>query len=119
MLALLRGKGVPMRAAAFAAEAYRTESLVGAADRDPLDILLRRTSALLTDLRARPVTRDLAPEQRELESLRREAASVVPASQIERRALFDRLLRCAAASPLPTPRWISASCSSSNASCAA
>jgi len=80
------------RFAAFAPEAYRTEALVGATDRDPLDILLRRTSALLADLRARAATRDLTPEQGELEALWRQASSVAPASQAARRALFDRLL---------------------------
>ena len=80
------------RLAAFAPETYRAEALVNAADRDPLDILLRRTSALLADLHARPAARDLTPEHGELESLWRQASSVAPASQIERRALFDRLL---------------------------
>jgi len=47
------------RFAAFAPETFRAEALVTAADRDPLDVLLRRTAALLADLRAQSGCRDL------------------------------------------------------------
>ena len=76
----------------FAPEVYRAEALVTAADRDPLDILLRRTDALLADLKGRAGVRDLAAEARELAALRAEAAAVAPDDGAKRRAIFDRVL---------------------------
>ena len=92
------------RFATFAPEAFCVDALVTDADRDPLDVLLRRTSALLADIRTLPGCRDLASEQRELEALRARAAAAGPESQAARRALFDSLLplrrRIAFANPL-------------------
>jgi hypothetical protein len=92
------------RFAAFAPEAYRADALVSAADRDPLDILLRRTAALLSDLRARPGTRDLAQEQQAFNALCADAVTAPAPDAAARRALFDRLLplrrRIAFANPL-------------------
>ncbi|MEI7902030.1 MAG: hypothetical protein WCK89_17395, partial [bacterium] len=80
------------RFAGFAPETYCAEALVTAADRDPLDILLRRTAALLADVGKLPGCRTLDAEQRDLEALRTEAAAVEPAATEKRRSLFDRLL---------------------------
>ena len=92
------------RFASFASEASCADALVTDADRDPLDILLRRTAALLADVRALSGGRDLAAEQRDLETLRAEAAAIKPERAAERRTLFDRLLpvrrRIAFANPL-------------------
>ncbi len=92
------------RFAGFAPEAYCADALVTGADRDPLDILLRRTAALLADVRTLPGARALDAEQRELEVLRTEAASAAPENVAARRGLFDRLLplrrRVAFANPL-------------------
>jgi hypothetical protein len=92
------------RFAGFAPEAYCADALVTDADRDPLDILLRRTALLLEDVRTLPGSRVLAAEQRSLENLRSEAALTAPGNVTERRALFDHLLvlrrRIAFANPL-------------------
>ena len=85
--------------AARAAETFHAAALVDPTDRDPLDVLLRRTAALLDDLKTRV---DLELDQRALADLRQEAAATTdPAA---RRALFDRALvlrrRIAFANPL-------------------
>jgi hypothetical protein len=85
--------------AARAAETFHAAALVDPADRDPLDVLLRRTAVLLDDLKTRV---DLEIDQRALADLRQEAAATTdPAA---RRALFDRALvlrrRIAFANPL-------------------
>ena len=88
----------------FASEAYCADSLVSDADRDPLDILLRRTAALLADVQALPGARDLAAEQRDLAAVRAQSLSVKPDNMEGRRALFNLLLpvrrRIAFANPL-------------------
>ena len=92
------------RFAAFAPETYCAAALVTADDRDPLDLLLRRTATLLTDVLTLPGTRSLAAEQRDLDALRKEAAAVAPENASARRALFNLLLpvrrRIAFANPL-------------------
>ena len=92
------------RFAGFAPETFSPEALVTEADRDPLDILLRRTAALLDDVSRLPGCRDLASERRDLDALRSEASSLPPAAAEARRALFNRLLavrrRTAFANPL-------------------
>ncbi len=92
------------RFATFKPEAACAEALVTDSDRDPLDILLRRTSALLADIRTLPGTRDLAAEQRDLDAFRTQAEALKPENQEGRRALFNLLLpvrrRIAFANPL-------------------
>lgn len=92
------------RFAGFAPETDCAEALVTDADRDPLDVLLRRTAALLADVRTLPGCRTLTAEQRELDAVRTEAAAAGPENVAARRALFDRLLpvrrRIAFANPL-------------------
>jgi hypothetical protein len=80
------------RFAGFASETYCADALVTEADRDPLDILLRRTTLLLDDVRMLPGSRALAAEQQCIENLRSEAALTAPGNAAERRALFDHLL---------------------------
>ena len=73
--------------AARADETFHPAALVDPADRDPLDVLVRRTAALLDDLDTQV---DLEIDQRALADLRGEAAATTdPAA---RRALFDRAL---------------------------
>ena len=92
------------RFASFAPEVFCAEALVTGTDRDPLDVLLRRTAALLADVRTLAGCRDLAAEQRDLDAVRTQAADVKPENPADRRALFDRLLpvrrRIAFANPL-------------------
>ena len=80
------------RFASFAPEVFCADALVTVKDRDPLDVLLRRTAALLADVRTLSGCRDLAAEQRDLDAVRTQAAGVNPENQADRRALFDRLL---------------------------
>lgn len=80
------------RFAGFTPEAYCAEALITDVDNDPLDVVLRRTTAVLRDLRTMPGVRDLALEQRELEALYAQAADVQPDNPAERRALFNTLL---------------------------
>ncbi len=74
-------------------EALRPEALIHPSDRDPLDIVLRRSGALLNHLAAMEAAPDLASQRRQLSRLT-ERASDTPAAQSERRhALFDEVVR--------------------------
>jgi len=88
----------------FSPEAYCGDALVTDTDRDPLDILLRRSAVLLEDIVHMAGTRELCPEQLDLDSLRIEASAAPPDHAETRRRLFDRLLavrrRIAFANPL-------------------
>ena len=92
------------RFSAFAPETYCDESLVTREDRDPLDILLRRTRFLLDHVRTLHGVRDLSAEQQEFDNIRKEEAGVSAVDRVARRALFNRLLpvrrRIAFANPL-------------------
>ncbi len=76
-----------------AGETFRPASLILDADRDPLDVVLRRTAALLADLSAKaPRTADagssLAGCAAELERLRQASAAIGPEHPEARLALF-------------------------------
>ena len=72
-----------------AGETLHPASLLQPSDRDPLDVLLRRTGALLDDLKGRV---DLTAAATELDALRAEAEKVAPTDAAARRAVFDRVL---------------------------
>ena len=74
-------------------ETYRPESLILPSDRDPADVVLRRTVALLADLRQMPGAPDLGPHAARLEALRARAAEVPPAQADARYALFEDACR--------------------------
>ena len=76
----------------FLPETYCTEASVAGSDRDPLDVLLRRTTALLANVRTLRGCPALDDAQRALDDLRTQAASLSPENQEARRALFNRLL---------------------------
>ena len=88
----------------MAAEAFRREALILESDRDPLDVLLRRSEALLADIRRLPRAPDLHAAATALAGLRAEADRTDVASEAARRVLFDQacLLRrqIALANPL-------------------
>lgn len=69
-------------------EAYHPAALIHVTDRDPLDIVLRRTQALLDDIRAMDGAPDLAAEATQLADLQQRAAAVAP-GDAARRTLFD------------------------------
>ncbi|MBE3070452.1 MAG: NPCBM/NEW2 domain-containing protein, partial [Planctomycetes bacterium] len=79
------------RAKALAPQTFRTESLVTEADRDPVDVILRQTGALLAHLGTMRGVRDLAAEQAALEGLKADAARVDAADTGAREALYEKV----------------------------
>jgi Hydrazine synthase alpha subunit middle domain len=90
--------------ARVASQAFRREALVLPADRDPLDVVLRRTRALGDDLRKTTAAERLRPMGEELARLEARAGSVPVSDTVARRALFDAVRalrrRIAFANPL-------------------
>ncbi len=88
----------------IAQQAFRAEAVILASDRDPADVVLRRTAALLADLKAMPDPPDLAAEQLRLERLEKQAAGIEVGNGEARRILFGELLdlrrKIALANPL-------------------
>jgi hypothetical protein len=81
--------------AAKATEALRPEALILVSDRDPLDIVLRRSTALLEDVKNIPATgrrADFESMGKELDALRTEAETTSLTNSAARRTLFDRTL---------------------------
>ena len=74
--------------ARFASETYRAASLLAADDRDPADIVLRRTAALLTDLKRTSATPTLAALEKELGELRTANRRIAIADVDARYVLF-------------------------------
>ena len=69
---LIRAKSQPQPIA----ESVRPDMYPQRSDRDPVDVIVRRTEALLADLARRPQTRDLAPEHKELKQLKTAAETL-------------------------------------------
>ena len=74
--------------AARADQTFRAQALIVPTDHDPLDIILRRTQALLTNLTRRLPSTDRASFAQRLAELNRVAA--VTAEPAQRRSLFGR-----------------------------
>jgi len=81
------------RSALLAPQTFHPESLVTETDRDPVDVVLRRTEALLTRLSEMGGTRDLKVERVELEHLQAESERIEPANRQARENLFTRVVR--------------------------
>ncbi len=79
--------------ARVAPQTFHPEALVVEADRDPLDLVLRRSRALLADLRRRAPARDFGADAAAMEELTARAAATVIDDAPARRALFDEALR--------------------------
>jgi len=73
----------------IAPETYCADALVTVEDKDPLALLLRRTKALLNDLKTLQNPPSLAQEALALDALRKRAET---ATEPERRLLFDEVL---------------------------
>jgi len=69
----------------------RPEALVLAADRDPLDIVLRRTAALLADLKPTAAAGRLAAPAAALQALAQQAAAVSPTDENARKEIYYAL----------------------------
>jgi len=82
----------------------RKESMILDTDRDPLDVVLRRSEALLADIAAMPKAPKLDEMKGELAALKASAAKVDPKDAPARRAIFDKVCavrrRIAFANPL-------------------
>lgn len=76
-----------------AGETFRSEALIRNTDRDPLDVILRRTESLLADLQRMPKAPDISTLASELGSLRTLAEQTAVSNAPARRAVFDRACR--------------------------
>ncbi len=76
--------------ARIAAEASQSQSLVLETDRDALDIVLRRTAALLADIQAMPAAPDLTAQERRLQELQTAAAGVDVEQTDTRYQLYEK-----------------------------
>lgn len=74
-----KGELAQRRRDLLASQVLRPEALVAAADRDPLDVVLRRTHALLTDLSHRPGVPDLSGPKASLAQIEQARAKLSPA----------------------------------------
>jgi hypothetical protein len=87
-----------------ASQTFRPEALILASDRDPADVVLRRTAALLTDLQrtaARPKLVALADELRQLQTA---AGRIAPAQAEARYVVFAATCRIRRQVALLNPR---------------
>ncbi|MCQ2391782.1 MAG: hypothetical protein MJ240_10195 [Kiritimatiellae bacterium] len=74
-----------------AEQVVNAQALINSADRDPLDVLARRTRALLEDLRAEIAEGDKL--EQELQSLEGKVAQAAVADEDARYALFAKMMR--------------------------
>ena len=76
--------------ARLAREVLDPEALILDSDRDPLDVILRRSQALLDDLQGMPNAPDLSAAAKDLSELRAKCEAVPPGDP-GRRPLFDAI----------------------------
>jgi hypothetical protein len=77
----------------IAAETFNPQSLILDSDRDPVDVVLRRTAALVDDLKTMPGAPDLGAAEAELAALQAAGASVDVEDEAARLDLFRRVCR--------------------------
>lgn len=75
-----------------ATQTLRSESLILPGDRDPADVVLRRTVALLTDIQARGIS-DLTDVEQHLAALKQAVATIDPSQAEARYVLYTDLCR--------------------------
>jgi len=76
--------------ARYAGETYRREALILESDRDPVDVVLRRTAALLADIRRMSGAPDLSAPGAELKELQAAGAATAVDDAEGRQKLFER-----------------------------
>jgi hypothetical protein len=76
-----------------AGETFRQEALILRSDRDPVDVVLRRTAALLADLKRMPKAPDLSGPEAELARLRDQSQKIDVGDRAGRLALFKEVCR--------------------------
>jgi hypothetical protein len=84
---------VRQRWQAIAAQTFRAESLILPSDRDPVDVVLRRTDALLAHLKSMPNAPDFSAEQARLAQLKIDNVRVRLEDGDARYRLFEQVLR--------------------------
>ena len=87
----------------IAGEIYRPEASILATDRDPLDIVLRRTTALLADVQAMSGAPDLAAQRERLAALRAEAEATGIGDDRARFEIYVKVCRVRRAIALANP----------------
>jgi hypothetical protein len=87
-----------------AAQTFRREALVLAADRDPADVVLRRTASLVADLKPTADASKLASLARDLNQLQAAAERIEPAQTEARYAVFAEACRIRRQVALLNPR---------------
>jgi hypothetical protein len=75
----------------FRDETSHEASLIGSTDRDPVDIILRRTRVLLEDLKEMPDAPDLSELEQRLAGLEEEGTEIDPEAKVGRLELFKRV----------------------------
>jgi len=90
---LLRDIARRRRISQFANQVYRPEAMIDKADRDPLDVVLRRTSALLDDLRSSSFAPDPAQMAAQLKDLQKACTKVKVTQRAQRFELFKKACR--------------------------
>ena len=92
------------RSKSLAPQTFRQDALVLESDRDPADVVIRRTEVLLKRLQTMPGTRNLSAEQAELERLKGENSRTDAAKREAREAVLTQAntlnRRIALANPL-------------------
>ncbi len=84
-----------------AEEVENKQSLIWETDRDPLDVLLRRTRALCNDLKGEV---DLTAEDSQLATIEKDASRIEPKNEDARRTLFLKTMRLRRAIAFKNPR---------------
>lgn len=77
----------------IAAQTFRPESLIFTSDRDPIDVVLRRTEALLTYLKSMHEVLNLSAEENLLAQLKKDNTGIPLEDNEARYELFEQLLR--------------------------
>jgi hypothetical protein len=77
----------------IAAQTFHPEALILASDRDPTDVVLRRTETLLTHLKSIPRTPDLSAEETSLVQLKKDNTTIPIQDTDTRYKLFQQILR--------------------------
>ena len=87
---ILRNIANRKRISRYAEQVYRADALIDKADRDPLDVVMRRTSALLEDLRDMPFAPDFAQMAARLKDLQKARTEVKVTHTKQRFELFKK-----------------------------
>ncbi|NQU75345.1 MAG: hypothetical protein HQ546_03390, partial [Planctomycetes bacterium] len=90
---LLHDIGRRARFQQLADQAYDRQSLILETDRDPLDVVLRRTSALLADIREMPKAPNLSSQAKQLQQLAKQGSAIDVKALDARAALFVKACR--------------------------